>query len=216
MSSACPATTAASFFPLGNTGPSMPPSRNSSGIDVVATAGILQSRPYTVIDVLTKWEAQVEEMAARSSISRYLSSRGPAQRQARKNLVEWFKTSRSPERHIATFVRSISDSMSEPRIEAAIDLLVMLGPQVTRLAVQVAVQPQPTDSTAAYVLATAAGRIDSSLIWFFQSSPNDGCREAVIGLVGDLSDEEGLSVLRQLASDQNQSVRRLALAALAD
>jgi HEAT repeat protein len=101
-------------------------------------------------------------------------------------------------------------------MEAAIDLLVMLGPQVTRLAVHVALQVHYTDSTAAYVLATAAGRIEPSLIRIFQSSPNEGCREAVIGLAGELSDEDGLSILRQLASDQNQSVRRLALAALAD
>lgn len=106
--------------------------------------------------------------------------------------------------------------MSEPRLEATIDLLVMLGSQVSRLAVQMALQPQPIHSTAAYVLATAAGRIDPSLIWFFQSSPNEGCREAVVGLVSDLPAEEGLSILRQLATDPNRSVRQLALAALAD
>ncbi len=158
----------------------------------------------------------LEDIDARSRITHYLSLRGTEQRDERESLVRWFKTCRWPQRHIESLLKLIDNGMSEPRLEAAIDLLARLGPTVVNLAVQFAVSPRREDSTAAYALAIAAGRIESSLIRIFVHSPNDAFREAVVNLVDDIPGNEGLPILLQLASDSHPSIRRLATLALSD
>jgi hypothetical protein len=158
--------------------------------------------------------ARTEDFEALSRITEYFSSSGARRRELRKILVNWFETSRSPERHINSLLRLIDDSVTESKLEAAIDLLTLLGSRVVQLAIEAAASSKP--STAMYVLARAAGRIESSLIWLFQFSPSNAFREAVIDLATDLPGEEGLPILQRLASDSNASIRRLAALAISE
>ena len=162
------------------------------------------------------WMAFLEDIEATSRITRYLSLRGAEQRAERQSLVKWFNTSRSPQRHVETILKLIEHRPTESRLEAAIDLLTLLGSTVVNLAVQRAESGRRNDSNATYALATAAARIESSLIWLFVRSSSDVFREAVINLVDDLPSEEGMPLLRQLALDSNPSVRHLATLALSD
>jgi len=176
----------------------------------VSTAGF--SSPPTSVGQLSRW---MEDMDARSRINQYFASRGFEQRQLRQNLVNWFRTSRLPGRHLRTLMDVVRQVRSEARLEAAIDLLRLLGSPVVRMAVQTAMSRRAGD-TADYILAMAAGAMDPSLLWLFQHSPNDAYREAVVNLVDDLPADEGRPFLLQLASDPSPSVRRLALLAMSD
>jgi hypothetical protein len=190
-----------------------PPDTGNFTVSVVSTKESQFPRQIA----LDSWIAgALEDIDARSRITYYLSLIGTEQRAERESLVKWFNTSRWPQRHIESLLKLIDKGMSEPRLEAAIDLLARLGPAVVNLAIQSAASPRREDSTAAYALAIAAGRIESSLIWIFVRSPNDAFREAVINLADDLPRDEGLPFLWQLASDSHPSIRRLASLALSD
>src|SRR5260370_21636629 len=160
-----------------------------------------------------KW---IEDIEAQSRITTYLKARGRVQRMMRDELVHWFSTSRSPHRHIEMLLEQINTGTSEPRLEAVIDLLSRLGPAVVDMAAYVSHAPQYKDSVAAYALALAAGRSDSSIVPVLLNSLNSACREAVIDLIDDLPEDTSHAFLQRLASDSNPSLRKLAQLSLAE